>query len=78
MSGIGAAMFGLLGLLLGFTLSMAISRHDTRHAILVDESNAIGTLNLRAGLFEQPVQDELRTLLSDYTDARITLAGGSD
>ena len=74
MSGIGVAMFGLLGLLLGFTLSMAIGRYDARYDILVDESNAIGTLSLRAGLFEQPVRDELRVLLRDYTDTRIALA----
>lgn len=71
MSGSGAAMFGLLGLLLGFTLAMAIGRFDARHAVLVDESNAISTLWLRAGLFEQPVRDELRVSLREYTDARI-------
>lgn len=74
MSGIGAAMFGLLGLLLGFTLALAIGRWDARRDILVAESNAIGTLSLRAGLFEQPVGDEVRALLREYTDARIALA----
>jgi hypothetical protein len=74
MSGSGAAMFGLLALLLGFTLAMAIGRFDARQAVLVDESNAIGTLWLRAGLFEQPVRDELRASLREYADARITLA----
>jgi hypothetical protein len=79
MSGIGAAMFGLLALLLGFTLAMAISRWDARRDVLVDEANAIGTLSLRAGLFEQPVRDELRTSLREYTDARIALgASGND
>ena len=55
MSGIGAAMLGLLGLLLGFALSMAIARWDTRRDVIVDESNAIGTLSLRAGLLEEPL-----------------------
>ena len=44
MNGIGAATLGLLGLLLGFTLSMAIARWDARRDVIVNESNAIGTL----------------------------------
>jgi len=51
-SGIGAAMLGILGVLLGFTLSMAIARWDVRRDVVVEESNAIGTLWLRAGLLE--------------------------
>ncbi len=56
MNGIGAAAFGLLGLLLGFTLAMAIGRWDARHDVVVAESNAIGTLSLRAGLSEQSIR----------------------
>jgi len=78
MSGIGAAMFGLLGLLLGFTLAMAIGRWDARRDVLVSESNAIGTLSLRAGLFDEPVRGELRALLYEYTNARIVLAESRD
>jgi hypothetical protein len=75
MSGTGAAMLGLLGLLLGFALSMAIARWDTRRDVIVDESNAIGTLSLRAGLLEEPLRGELREALRAYTDARIALGG---
>ena len=75
MSGTGAAMLGLLGLLLGFTLSMAVSRWDERRDVIVDEANAIGTLWLRAGLLEAPLRDELRDALREYTDARIALGG---
>ncbi len=73
-SGIGGAVFGLLALLVGFTLAMAIGRWDARREVVVAESNAIGTLWLRAGLFEQSVRDELRASLREYTDARIALA----
>lgn len=72
--GIAAATLGLLGLLLGFTLSMAISRFDTRRAVIVDEANAIGTLYLRAGLLDEPLESELRGVLREYTQARIDLA----
>ena len=75
MSGAGAAMLGLLGLLLGFALSMAIARWDTRRDVIIDESNAIGTLSLRAGLLEDPLRGRLREALRAYSDARIALGG---
>ena len=75
MSGTGAAMLGLLGLLLGFTLSMAVSRWDGRRDVIVNEANAIGTLWLRAGLLEEPLRHDLRDTLQSYTDARIALGG---
>lgn len=72
---ISAAMMGLLALLLGFTLSMGVSRWDERRDVIVTESNAIGTLWLRAGLLENPLRDGLRDALHDYTDIRIALGG---
>ena len=78
MSGTGAAMLGLLGLLLGFALSMAIARWDTRRDVIVEEANAIGTLSLRAGLLEDPLRDQLREALRAYSDARIALGGSRD
>ena len=78
MSGTGAATLGLLGLLLGFALSMAIARWDTRRDVIVDESNAIGTLSLRAGLLEDPLRGQLREALRAYGDARIALGGSRD
>ena len=78
MSGIGGAMLGLLGLLLGFALSMAISRWDARHDVIIEEANAIGTLWLRAGLLGEPLRGELREALHAYTEARIALGGSRD
>jgi len=75
MSGIGAAILGLLGLLLGFALSMAIARWDTRRDVIVHESNAIGTLWLRAGLLEDPLRGQLQDALGTYSSARIRLGG---
>ena len=75
MSGTGAAVLGLLGLLLGFALSMAIARWDTRRDVIIDESKAIGTLWLRAGLLEHAPRDRLREALRAYSDARIALGG---
>ncbi len=75
MSGTGAAMLGLLGLLLGFALSMAIARWDTRRDVIIRESNAIGTLSLRAGLLEEPMRGRLREALRAYSSARIAMGG---
>lgn len=75
MNGTGAAMLGLLGLLLGFSLSMAVSRWDVRHDVIVNEANAIGTIWLRAGLLEEPLRSDLRNTLHEYTKARIALGG---
>jgi len=73
MNGTGAATLGLLGLLLGFTLAMAIGRWDARRDIVLSESNAIGTLWLRADLLEGPVRDDIQASLREYTEARIVL-----
>ena len=78
MTAIGGAVLGLLGLLLGFALSMAISRWDDRHDIIIQEANAIGTLSLRASLVEEPLSAQLSESLHDYTKARIEIGRSRD
>jgi hypothetical protein len=78
MTGIGGAVLGFLGLLLGFSLSMAISRWDDRRDIIIQEANAIGTLSLRAGLLGEPISSKLREALHTYTLARVVLGGSRD
>jgi hypothetical protein len=41
------AMFTLLGLIIGFAISMAVSRYDLRKSLEESEANAIGTEYLR-------------------------------
>jgi hypothetical protein len=53
-TGLQTAIIGLLGLLLAFTLSMAISRYETRRQLVVDEANALGTTYLRAKMLPPP------------------------
>ncbi|MFZ4717801.1 MAG: hypothetical protein ACOYMR_00150 [Ilumatobacteraceae bacterium] len=69
-----AAMLGLVGLLLAFGLSMAVGRYETRRAIVVQESNDIGTTYLRAQLLSEPERTESMDLLRTYTDATIVMA----
>jgi hypothetical protein len=66
---IGATL-GLLAFLLAFTFSMAATRYDVRRQLLLDEANAIGTTWLRAGFLPDD-GDQVRTLLRQYTDARL-------
>lgn len=66
------AVLGLLGLLLGFSFSMAVSRHDTRRFLAVDEANAIGTAWLRASFLGKEAGKEARILLRRYAGLRVT------
>ena len=67
------ALLGLLGLLLGFTFAMAVSRFEARKQLVVDEANAIGTTWLRAALLGPKACEDVRMLLRDYTQARLDL-----
>ncbi|NUP05708.1 MAG: hypothetical protein HOW73_06565 [Polyangiaceae bacterium] len=67
---IQAATLGLLGLMLGFSLSMAEGRYTTRKAVIIDEANAIGTTYLRAQFLPDEIRDQSRVLLRSYVDAR--------
>jgi hypothetical protein len=65
------AVYGLLGLLIAFTFSGAASRYETRHHLVVDEANAIGTAWLRLDLLPNTEQQPLRELFRQYVDARL-------
>jgi len=66
-----AAIFALMGLLIAFTFSGALTRFDTRRAQVVDEANAIGTAWLRLDLLPAASQPNLRQSFRDYLDSRI-------
>jgi len=65
------AVFALLGLIIAFTFSGALSRFDTRRAQVVDEANAMGTAYLRIDLVPASAQPKLREAFRNYVDARI-------
>ena len=68
---IQAATLTLLGLLVGFTFSMAVSRYDQRKNYEEAEANAIGTEFVRADLLGAPDAARVRALLRSYLDQRI-------
>jgi hypothetical protein len=70
-STIQAAVFALLGLLLGFTFANGISHLDQRRVLIIQESNAIGTAYLRLDLLPADQQQEMRNLFRQYLNARL-------
>jgi hypothetical protein len=72
---IEASLVGVLGLLLSFTLSMAVSRFEVRKQLVLEEANAIGTSFLRTQLLPVPESTEIGDLVRDYVDVRIRYAG---
>ena len=61
----------LLGLIIGFTFSMAVSRYDQRKNYEEQEANAIGTEYVRADLLPATDAAKVRVLLKSYLDQRI-------
>lgn len=70
---IDGAIFGLLGLLIGFTFSGALTRFDTRRHLIIEETNMIGTAYLRLDLLRAEAQPELREYFRQYVDARLSV-----
>ncbi len=64
-------ILGLLGLLLGFTFSMAMTRYDARRNLVLQEANAIGTTYLRTSFLPEPQRAQVRQLLKEYLDIRV-------
>ena len=68
---IQTATLSLLALIIGFTFSMAIDRHDQRKVLEEAEANAIGTEFLRVDLLPPQVGAQTKDLLIQYVDQRI-------
>jgi len=72
-----SAILAMLGLLLGFSYSMAQQRFEVRKQLVVQEANAIGTTYLRAGWLPEPYRGDVAKLLRQYVDARLPKDLGS-
>jgi hypothetical protein len=73
-----AATLTLLGLLIGFSFSMATTRYDLRKNYEEAEANAIGTEYVRAGLLPAADTATVRTQLRRYSELRIAYYGTRD
>ena len=68
------AVLALLGLLLAFTFSMSLARHEQRRQMVVTDSNAIGDFLTCVSLLKEPVRGKLQTLVRQYVEHRLLLA----
>lgn len=68
---IQSATLTLLGLIIGFSFSMAIGRYEERKNYEEAEANAIGTEYIRADLLPDDVAARVRALLLNYLNQRI-------
>lgn len=69
-----AAAFTLLGLLIGFSFSIALGRYDARRAVTLREANSIGTTALRIDVLDAATAARERNDLREYVAARIAFA----
>ena len=65
------SLFGLLGLLIAFSISGGQDRLEARRRLIVEEANAIETAYLRLDLLPAAAQPALRDDFRRYVDARI-------
>ena len=68
------ALLGVVGLLLAFGLSLAVSRYEDRRSNIVSEANAIGTTYLRAQTLAEPIRSNSLNLLVRYTRSAVRLS----
>jgi hypothetical protein len=75
---IEGGILGVLALLLGFTMSMAVTRFEVRKQLVLEEANAIGTSYLRTQLLPAPEGTEIANLLREYVIVRLQYADVGD
>jgi len=68
---IRTAALTLLGLIIGFSFAMAVTRYDQRKNLEEAEANAIGTEYVRADILSAEYATRLRELLKKYLDQRL-------
>jgi hypothetical protein len=65
------AVFGLLGLLIAFTFSGAVTRFDTRRQLIVEEAASVQNVWQHLDLFAPKQKSNLQELVRQYLDSRL-------
>src|SRR5271155_4585020 len=68
------ASLAVLGLLLAFTFSTALVKHDQRRLMVVADANAIGDFYTCASLLKEPERTRLQHVIRDYAALRVDLS----
>jgi len=63
---VNEAILALFGLLLGFTFSMSLAKHDQRRLMLVNDSNCIGDFSTCASMLKEPYRGKLLVDVKQY------------
>jgi hypothetical protein len=69
---IEGAVLGLFGLLVAFTFYGAADRYQARRALILEESQAIGTAWSRLDLLPEPDRGDLKDRFRRYLDAKLS------
>jgi hypothetical protein len=72
-SKIGDAILALLGLLLAFTFSMSLVKHEQRRQMVIVDSNSIGDFYTCASLLDDPTRSELQSVIRQYVEHRLAM-----
>lgn len=75
---LASATLGLLALLLGFTFSLALQRHEERRALVIAEANALSTSWLRIQAIDPADRDKIIVPFRRYAEARLQWSLSSD
>lgn len=68
------AALGLLALLIGFSFSMALTRHEHRRKMVVADANAIGDFYQTVGMTKEPMRTELQRKITEYAKLHLSIA----
>jgi hypothetical protein len=68
------AYLALLSLLLGFTFSMSLTRHERRISMVVADSNSIGDFYTCTSLLKDPVRTRLQAVIREYAELHVEMA----
>lgn len=72
------ATLAILGLLLAFTFSEALTQHYHRRDRAVEDANAIGKLYTCASLLDEPLRGRLQALVRRYLEQRVSVGHAHD
>ncbi len=67
-----ASILSLLVFMLAFTFNVALNRFDESRTAVLTEANAIATTYLRADFFADPQKVQIKKLLREYVQARVS------